>query len=354
MLYYGLAWHPHSDNAGSDLLALAASRLLPRVDVLLDADALDAPLARLAPDDRVVALLPGVFLRSSAHWPPEEHIAPVCVGVHISEEDAWGLPLATLDGAGRRALESCAPIGCRDARTAQRLRELGIPNELTACLTLTLTAQPTVRRGIVCCDVPEAALSALREYRSDVTEVTHDMTQPQMDFSLRMTHAEELLAAYASAEMVFTRRLHCAMACLAVGTPVLLLYHDDYEDVSRFAPMDAMVRSQPLDAFVQQVQRRGIPTVWKNPADMARIRRTILDALQAGIERARTVLLPIVPAAEAEEWRRSRTQRMVDSASQKIARLENERYEALHAKFDLLLREDGVKSTVEELMALPG
>ena len=47
MLHYGLAWHPASDNLGHDLLALAARQHLPRVDFLLDADALDAPLPGL-------------------------------------------------------------------------------------------------------------------------------------------------------------------------------------------------------------------------------------------------------------------------------------------------------------------
>ena len=110
MIYYGLTWRPATDNLGDDLVALAAMQHLPRVDYALDADALDAPLPALHADDRLALLCPGLFLRSSAHWPVEKHIAPVCIGVHMSSGDAWGLPLSSLDGAGYDALQgTCAP-----------------------------------------------------------------------------------------------------------------------------------------------------------------------------------------------------------------------------------------------------
>ena len=142
MLTYGLTWRPHTDNIGDDLTTLAAMQHLPRVDHVLDADALDAPLPGFTDDDRLVLLAHGIFLRASSHWPPERHIAPVCAGVHISEEDAWGLPLNTLDGAGFDALAACGPIAARDVRTANRLAKLGIPHTLSGCLALTLTHPP--------------------------------------------------------------------------------------------------------------------------------------------------------------------------------------------------------------------
>ena len=75
MVYYGLTWRPATDNLGDDLVTLAALQHLPRIDRVLDADALDAPLPDMQDDDRLVLLASGLFLRSSAHWPPEGHIA---------------------------------------------------------------------------------------------------------------------------------------------------------------------------------------------------------------------------------------------------------------------------------------
>ncbi len=353
MLYYGLTWRSATDNLGDDLVTLAAMQHLPRVDRVLDADALDAPLPDLADDDRLVLLAPGLFLRSSAHWPPEKHIVPVCMGVHISSEDAWGLPISSLDGAGLDSLLACAPIAARDVRTANRLARLNIPHTLTGCLSLTLE-HPAVRRsGVICCDVPEEIVQAIGEFRPDVTALTHSMTDPSPDFDRRMANAKALLTRYASAEMVFTRRLHCAMACLAVGTPVLLLYHEEYEDISRFAPMDSMVRKQPMDDFLRELRRHGMPAPWRNPADVGAIQRLLLTALSEGLQRAESQPLPLVPVEIADNWRQERIRRMMSTAAGKIQRLENQHYDDLHAKFTQLVLEEDVKATLQELLALP-
>ena len=353
MLYYGLAWRPSTDNLGDDLVTLAALQRLPRVDRVLDADALDAPLPGLKDDDQLALLAPGLFLRSSAHWPPERHIVPVCIGVHISEEDAWGLPLSTLDGAGYDALLACAPIAARDVRTANRLARLKIPHTLTGCLSLTLE-HPAVRRsGVVCCDVPEEVVSLLREFRKDVTAVTHALTEPSPDFDLRMENAKAMLTRYASAEMVFTRRLHCAMACLAVGTPVLLLYHEAYEDISRFAPMDSMVRKQPVDDFLREVRQHGMPAPWRNPADVGAIQRILLAAVSDGLRRAEAQRPPLVPAELGAAWKQERIRRMMKAAAGKIQRLENQHYDDLHQKFTQLVLEEDAKDALRQLLTLP-
>lgn len=353
MLYYGLTWRPRTDNLGDDLTALAALQHLPRIDRVLDADALDAPLPGLAADDRLVLLAQGLFLRSSAHWPPEKHIAPVCAGVHISEEDAWGLPISTMDGAGLEALLACSPIAARDLRTAGRLAKLNIPHTLTASLILTLEHPAAPRKGIICCDVPEEVTNLLKDFRKDVTVVTHELSEPAPDFSSRMEAAKAMLDRYTSAEMVFTRRLHCAMACLALGTPVLLLYRPEYEDVARFAPMDEMVRHQPVDAFLREVRQHGMPAPWRNPADVGALQRILKSAISEGLRRAETQPLPLVSQELADSWKQERIRLMMQTAATKIQRLENQHYDDLHGKFSQLLQEEDAKASLQEIFALP-
>lgn len=353
MLYYGLTWRPHTDNLGDDLVALAALQHLPRVDHALDADALDAPLPGFTEDDRLVLLAHGLFLRASSHWPPEEHIAPVCAGVHIAEEDALGVPVSALDGAGLDALMACAPIAARDLRTARRLAKLNIPHTLTTSLALTLEHSPVPRKGVVCCDVPEDVANLLKSFRPDITLVTHELANPSPDFSARMDAARAMLSRYASAEMVFTRRLHCAMACLAVGTPVLLLYRPEYEDISRFAPMDTMVRHQSVEDFTRNVRRHGMPAPWKNPADLGALQRVLETAIAQGLARARTQPLPLVPQEAAAHWRQEHIRLMMQTASTKIQRLEQQHYDDLHQKFTQLVLEEDVKATLQEIFTLP-
>ena len=168
-----------------------------------------------------------------------------------------------------------------------------------------------------------------------------------------MDAAKAMLTRYASAEMVFTRRLHCAMACLAVGTPVLLLYHPEYEDISRFAPMDSMVRKQPVDDFLREIRRHGMPAPWRNPADVGAIRRIMLTALDAGLRRAESQPLPLVPVEIADNWKQERIRRMMKSAALKIQTLENQHYDDLHRKFTQLLQEEDVKASLQEILTLP-
>lgn len=355
MLRYALAWQPHADNAGSDLLALAASRLLPKIDAALDADALDAPLNGFGPDDRIVTLIPGALLYASAHWPPDGRIAPVYAGVHLSSEDKYGLPLRALQGAGYAALAAGAPILCRDRRTAARAEALGLDHVLTGCLTLTLDRPAVDKDGsIVLCDVPEAVVQAVSALHDRVVTVTHAQPEPSADFDARMAQAEKLLRQYAAADMVFTRRLHCAMACLAVGTPVRLLYHPEYEDVERFAPMDSMVLHQPIDDFLTELASKGLPAPWQNPADMPRIRQTITDAVHEGVVRAEKMPLPIVPAEDAAAWRSERLAQAADRAAEKITDLESRQLDALVEKFSMLDREDDAKAAVRSLLEALG
>ena len=196
MVRYGVVWHPMTDNLGDDLQALAAMRLMPRVDHVLDGEQLDAALPGLADDDRVVTLMSGNVFRRIDHWPPEKHIVPVCAGMHFSQESVWGVRTADIDGAGLRWLQAFAPIGCRDTQTHDMLRGMGLPVELNGCLTLTLdAAAEKLRENYICCvDVPQEVVDVLRhaakEKGIDVRSMTHQRLGQEYDFNRRMQHAQ--------------------------------------------------------------------------------------------------------------------------------------------------------------------
>ena len=357
MIRYAVTWRPRSDNLGDDLLTLAASRLLPRVDMALDIDRLDAPLPDLEPDDRVVTLMCGKVLAQPIHWPPERHIAPVMVGAHFSREDVWGIPMAVLDGAGLAYLRALAPLGCRDEVSVALMESMHLPCQLTACVTLTLDRVKIPREdreGVICCDVPEDVLRAMENAlpTEDVQSVTHQMDDPPQDYHQRMEAAQAMLDRYARAKYVVTRRLHCAMACLALGTPVLLLYNGGYEDVTRFAPMDGMVHTLPVKEFLRRVRGEGLAP-WTNSPGVEAWQDRLRQAVRAGLERAERMPLPMVPAAEAESWRICRLRQVAMSSAKKIHRLEGEQLTALHEKFTLLMREDNAKAVLSRILEEP-
>lgn len=356
MIQYAIAWQPHSDNLGDDLRTYAAMQLLPRTDRVLDADCLDAPLTGLNDSDRVIALLSGNVLRENTHWLPEKHIAPVCVGVHLSQEDVWGIPFAQLDGAGKEYLTACAPIGCRDQRTVKLMEQTGIPHQLTGCLTLTLKRPHVRTQSYVCCvDVPREVVQTLQTYAAGTTvqELSHQLTDDTTDFNARMDNVKQQLRIYAGAKFVVTRRLHCAMACLAIGTPVLLLYNSDYEDISRFAPMDQMVRTMPVDAFLHQLRQSGMPDAWTNPMGIEAWQEKLTAAVEQGLKAAETMPLPIIPDEAAQQWRTQQLRQLAVSSSGKIHRLEQQLLTSLHEKFTFILREDSAKGVLTAMLNEP-
>ena len=354
MIHYGVVWHPTTDNLGDDLLALAAMRLLPKVDCVLDGDRLDAPIAGMTAEDRVITLLAGNVFRQIHHWPPERHIVPVCVGMHFSQESVWGVPLSELDGEGLAWLKQLAPIGCRDDATFARLQQLRLPVEMTACLTLTLSsnADKPEEPYICCVDVPDEVESVLRQTAKDidVRTMTHQRRGYDVDFDRRMQHAQWMVDTYAGAQLLITRRLHAAMAGVALGVPTLLLYNSDYEDVTRFAPMDQMIRHMPVDAFVDMVRSGGFSSAWENPACVKVWREKVLAFVQAGLERAMTGEMSCITEEAAEAWRKRCLLRLADKSERKIRRLEREQLATLHEKFSQLMREDQAKMVLLEVL----
>lgn len=355
MVVYGAIWHPESDNLGDDLKALAARSLLPRVDVVLDGERLDEAEG-VSPDARLVTILCGNMYRRADHWPPDPRMAPVCVGLHFSSENAWGVPLSRLGGAGLQFLRTWAPIGCKDESTRKLLEKLGLPCEVTGCMTLTLP-RPEVHpaeKYVCCVDAPEEIVKLLTPMAASegvqVRTMTHQRRGEPGTYERRMEAAQQMVDAYAGAMFVITRRLHCAMACLAVGTPVLLLYNEYYEDISRFAPMDGMVRAMPSEAFAAQLRQEGFPQAWENPPEAAQWREKLLERVKRGLAYAETAPLANPTQEAAAAWRETVREDMISYSLGKLRRLELEQVERLHEKFSLLLREDGVRTVLEDVL----
>lgn len=54
----------------------------------------------------------GHAMRRKYHWPPHPSLRPVCLGLHLSREDAWGCPMEVMEGVGLDYLRAHGPVGC--------------------------------------------------------------------------------------------------------------------------------------------------------------------------------------------------------------------------------------------------
>ena len=251
---YGVIYYKDTDNIGDDIQSYAAMQFLPHLDYLIDRERLDEKL-----NEPVAVIMNGWYLYKKYNWPPSDNLLPLCVAMHFTANDHWGIGYKYLDGFGGKYLKKYEPIGCRDDSTKKILTEKGIQNYFSGCVTLTLKPRKKIKKEkqYVCVvDVPEVIVSKVRiesaSEGTDVKEVTHwvDYYENVLSWEERIDRVEKLLDIYQNAKCVITKRLHCALPCLALGTPVLLIYDEKEDDVVRFSNYVGLLHVSSVDDFI--------------------------------------------------------------------------------------------------------
>jgi len=233
---FALLSYVGTQNLGDEIQSIAAQRFLPRVDAWLDRERLDEFHAEAAHK----IILNGWFLHRPDHWPPSPSLEPLIVSFHLTREiipsvNIRGLPpsATVLRGEGLDFLRRHEPIGARDLHTLAELQSAGVASYFSGCLTLTLPMTPpsVERRHVYAVDVSDAVFDQLsRRCGEPVVRLSHGNSE--LVGPARFAKAARLLRDYAEAGVVVTTRLHCALPCLAFGTPVLLI--DKAADRYRF------------------------------------------------------------------------------------------------------------------------
>jgi hypothetical protein len=203
-----------SNNIGDDVQTVAVMRHLPRVDAFIDRDHLsqyDGPQAILVTN--------GWFLEKLDNWPPSERIKPIFFGFHVQNRAK-----ATI---ARHAsyLKQHEPIGCRDRSTMEFVRSLGVEAYLSLCATLTF--DPIADRAPDSIYLVEADENAFtRPFRKShglkLKEISHRVAETPTE--VRLSFAKSMIETYGRrAALVVTKRIHCAMPCIAMGVPTVFI-----------------------------------------------------------------------------------------------------------------------------------
>ncbi len=253
---YGLVVYKDTDNIGDDILSYAAMRFLPRIDYIIDREQLDV----FSPEKKemVSVIMNGWFLYHKSHWPPSPYINPLFIGIHFSGKKLFGIEDEYLDGYGKKYFKDHEPIGCRDNYTLKKMEARNIKSYFSGCLTLTLNPFPEVEKKnkdkYILVDVSEDVFRKATDIvgRERIDCITHnvDDTYSRMSWGERSTVVESYLKKYQSAKLVITTRLHCALPCLALGTPVLLLMDDNPDARERMGSFADYVRHCSSHEFV--------------------------------------------------------------------------------------------------------
>lgn len=254
-------------NIGDYIQALASAQFLPCVDGFIQREELKSYNG-----DECKVIMNGWYMHHSEQWPPSNKIIPLFVSFHINSLAKESL----LSDSSIEYLKKYEPIGCRDTYTRDLLINKGVDAYYSACMTLTLGysyksnirdekcyfVDPYVHIDkkqiakvlnlcyllfhlktavIIAKKIPSNnhffkkilfASSFYKQYRKifsrelliNAEYISHqnkDYKDKFKDDYERLKEAESLICKYARAKLVITSRIHCALPCLGLNTPVI-------------------------------------------------------------------------------------------------------------------------------------
>lgn len=208
-----------SANLGDQIQTLAAEQYLPSVDCRVNRDTMAVDSL---PEPHMV-IMNGWFSHSAQNcFPPGENIIPVFYGFHISDWHGGRILEYFLSPHCISYLKKHEPIGCRDRKTMERLREKGVEAFYSKCLTLTFpkrSRSPDNGKVFLVGINKNAPLP--ESLGSKLVYVTHGV-KDYFDDEIKISMAGHILEMYREqASLVVTSKIHCAMPCIAMGIPVV-------------------------------------------------------------------------------------------------------------------------------------
>jgi hypothetical protein len=256
-------------NIGDYVQALASAQFLPQIDGFINREAL-----KTYNQEECKVIMNGWYIHHPEQWPPSDKITPLYVAVHFNALAQKEL----LSEESINYLKKHEPIGCRDTYTQNLLTKKGVNAYFSGCMTLTLGNKYKVENNqredkcyfvdpyfithwtpftllknsiylllnwkpisIISKKYPEdkkglrkkiILTTFYREYKKIFTKETlinaeyicQQNTYYKEQFRTdeeRLKEAERLVKKYAKAKLVVTSRIHCALPCLGLETPVI-------------------------------------------------------------------------------------------------------------------------------------
>jgi len=219
-------YNPGVMNIGDYIQSLAARQFLPKVDELIDRDQLGLYQGR-----NINMIMNAWYYIWKKNEVFSENIHPLFVAFHLNNTE--NISQKTIS-----YLKKNEPIGCRDYQTKKFLQEHDIEAYFSGCLTLTLGMTYKVKEEerndkIYFVDykmgseknksIDREIKNILKEYpKSRIFYKTHKYPLNKNPKG-SLYEAEQLIKDYAKARLVITENIHCALPCLSLGTPVILV-----------------------------------------------------------------------------------------------------------------------------------
>lgn len=254
---YGLIVFKETQNIGDDIQSYAAKQFLPKIDYYIERESMSTFISNN--NEIVTTIMSGWYMHNPLSFPPSPYIKPLIISIHLTDYLKKMTPIY-LDETGMKFLKNNTPILCRDTYTINNLKKVGIEGIFSGCLTLTLKSNVKIKKENKICivDVPNEVEKHIKKYMSNEYKI--DIKTHKLDLSInsllsyeqRMLNVEKLLNDYQSCSLVITTRLHCALPCLALNIPVILIYDNNNNDIkNRLKDYRNYIKNYSVSEFVE-------------------------------------------------------------------------------------------------------
>ena len=216
-------------NIGDEIQSLAVKQLIDNVDYYIDRE----KLHQFKNNEPVKLIINGWYMGNPNNWPPSEDIIPLFISFHISHNANTNKIFFSKENISY--FKKFEPIGCRDKQTKELLESHGVKAYFSGCATLTYKNKFKKRNNKILCADPLFNIYPYSYgkniYKSlipttlhnDIEYIRHKRIDINQSNTERFNDAEELIKKYSTAKLVITSRIHVALPCLALGTPVIFL-----------------------------------------------------------------------------------------------------------------------------------
>lgn len=304
---YGIMYYKDTDNIGDDIQAYAAKRFLPQIDYYIDREDLNCFVPKNK--EYVSVIMNGWFLHNKAAWPPSPYINPLLMSMHFTCLEKIDVGEKYLIGLGGDYLKKHEPIGARDIETKNRLTRNGIESYFSGCMTLTIPPFENVKKKEYICivDVDEDSRKLIKENTTrEIKELTHNVNSEEInkkDFETRMKDVENLLKIYQGAKIVFTNRLHVALPCIALETPVVLIHKENFEEDRLGTYLDYVISYSDKE-FKEIDIKILIDNPPKNNQKHLEIRNSLIEKCKQFVKKCETEKLNEDNLPDVEEYKK--------------------------------------------------
>lgn len=226
MKYYYQIEGLKRNNLGDVIQGLAAKQFLPN-----DATPVNREKLSLLTNEPSLLIANGWYQHEFDKFPPPNEVIPFYISVHIAKSDF--IKIKSI----REHFKKNAPIGCRDLKTLWLMRGFNIPAYYSSCLTLTFNNSNSFQGNkseVIWVDnidhpIPLKIEQKLNELIPEgFTKISHDPLSRFLKFENYVDDNTELTFSlfkrYEQAKLVLTTKIHCALPCIGMGIPVILIH----------------------------------------------------------------------------------------------------------------------------------